>query len=253
MLELVKAGFSSARKVIISNMPGILAGFAIVGVPVTGYASFQAGMKCKDIMIEHGITKDNWKDEVKILAPIFVKPVVAGTVTMACMLGSTTLSQRGQAALASMYALSEQSLKEVEDKIEAESGAKKVEKIHDSINEDRVKNNPPKADQIIITGNGEALCYESLTGRYFKSDIETVRRIINTCNEKINAGEYISVNDYCDLLGLPDTDLGWDLGWGMASTGLMDIRYTSCIDGSGQPVLVLEHKTKPEVKYDYDI
>lgn len=253
MLELIKTGISSAHKVIVMHMPGILTGAAVAGVGITGAVAFKAGMEYKEVMNENGITKENWKEEAKVLIPIIAKPVIAGTVTMVCMVGSTTLSQRRQAALASMYALSESSLKEFEDKVKEEYGVKKTEKLHDDINEEKVKSNPPEQNQIIMTGAGEALCYDSLTGRYFKSDIETIRRIVNTINNRINGGEYVSVNDYCDLLGLPDSELGWDLGWGMASTGLMDIRYTSCISESGQPVLVLDHKAKPEVKYDYDI
>jgi hypothetical protein len=253
MLSVIKTGISSAQKVIMMNMPGILTGLAVAGVGATGYTAFKAGMECKEVIDEKGLTKENWKEGAKELAPIFVKPVVVGMLTATCMVGSTTLSQRRQAALASMLALSEKDLKDIDSKIRSEYGDKKAEKLHDDINEDRVKANPPESSQIIVTGNGESLCYDSLTGRYFKSDIETIRRVINTANQRINAGEYISVNDYCDLIGLPDSDLGWDLGWGMASTGLIDVRFTSCISTEGQPVLVIEHKVKPEVKYDYDM
>ena len=253
VLNVVKTGLSSARKVIVMNMPSILAGMSVAGVGVTGYEAFKAGMKCKEVIIEKNLTAEKWKEGAKELAPIFVKPVITGVLTMSFMIGSTTMSQRRQAAFASMCALSEGELKKLEDKVVEEYGEKKSEKLHDSINEDRVKNNPPEDNQIIITGNGDVLCFDPLTGRYFKSDIETIRKIVNTCNEKINAGEFISVNDWCDMLGLSDTDIGWDLGWGMSTTGLMDIRYTSCISEDGQPVLVLEHKVKPEVKYDYDI
>lgn len=251
--EVIKTGISSARKVVVMNMPGILQGMGMVGVGVTGYECFKAGMKCKEVIDDKGLNMGNWKEGAKELAPIFIKPAIAGGLTLTFLIGSTTLNQRRQAALASMYALSESSLKEFEDKVTAEIGEKKVEKIHDSINEDRVKANPPEQNQIIMTGNGESLCYESLTGRYFKSDLEKIRQIVNTINNKINSGEFVSVNDYCDLIGLPDSELGWDLGWGMASTGLLDVRYTSCISEDGKPVLVIEHKIKPEVKYDYDM
>ena len=117
MLNVIKTGISSAHKIIVMNMPGILTGFAVVGVGVTGYEAFKAGMECKEVMIEKEITKENLKDNIKELAPIFAKPVIAGTITMAFMIGSTSLSQRRQAALASMYALSENELKKFEDKV----------------------------------------------------------------------------------------------------------------------------------------
>ena len=251
MVELIKAGLNSAHKVIIMNMPGILTGVAITGVGATGVFAFKAGMECKEVMLENGITKDNWKEEAKTLAPIIIKPVVVGGITMACMIGSTTLTQRRQAALASMYALSENSLKEFEDKVRAEYGDKKTEKLYEEIAKDKSRKNPPQEGQVIITGHGDYLCYDPISGRYFRSEIEKVKSVINEVNADINSGAFVSVNDYCDKLdgqSMPDSQLGWEIGWSLQNTGLIEPRYVYDGDTHGEPVLIIEHKVNPEVK-----
>lgn len=253
MKEMIVKGLHKVGYEFAKNSPGILTGMAVGGVPTVAVLSFKAGMNVKDQLIEQDISDENLKGAAKVALPYLIVPSGVTLATMGCIIAAATVTARRQAAVASLYALSEQTLKDVEEKYISQNSEKKLDKLHDEINADKVMNNPPREDQIIITGAGESLCYDSLSGRYFKTDIERIRRIQNTINEKINAGEYISVNDYSDMLGLPDTELGWDLGWSMNGTGQMDIRFTSCITPDGTPALVIEHKVKPEVKYDYDM
>lgn len=253
MKEIIVKGVQKVGYEIAKNSPGILTGVAVAGIPTLIIVSFNAGMKTKEVIIKNEVNADDIREEVKAALPYLILPVGIGLGIGACAIGATTISTRRQAAAASLYALSEKALKEVEDKYVEQNSERKLEKLHDDINADKVRKNPPKEDQIIVTGLGDALCYDSLSGRYFKSDIERIRRIQNTINEKINAGEFISVNDYSDMIGLPDTELGWELGWSMQATGQMDIRFTSCLTENGTPALVIEHKVKPEVRYAYDI
>ena len=253
MKEVIVKGMHKVGYEIAKNSPGILTGMAVGGVPTVAVFSFKAGMKVKEKLIEKEVSDENTKEAAKLSLPYLIVPAGVTIATMGCIIAAATVTARRQAAVASLYALSEQTLKDVEEKYIAQNSEKKLDKLHDEINADRVAKNPPNEEQIIITGSGDNLCYDALSGRYFKTDIERVRRIQNTINEKINAGEFISVNDYSDLLGLPDTELGWDLGWSMNGTGQMDIRFTSCLTENGTPALVLEHKVRPEVKYDYDM
>ena len=253
MLNIIQTGLNSVKKVVVMNLPGILTGMAVGGVVITGVVSFEAGMKCKEVMDENCITEENWKEEIKTLVPLVIKPVVIGGITIGCMIGSTTWSQRQQAAFASVCALNKESFKELDEKIREEYGDKKADKLHTSISEDRIKNNPPEEGKVILSGKGEYLCYEPLTARYFRADIEYVRSMINQLNEEINGGAFISVNDYCDrLFGAADACLGWDLGWSIESTGIITPRYDYTGAPSGEPVMVIEHKVKPEVKRYYD-
>lgn len=253
MKEVILKGIHKVGNEIAKNSPGILTGMAIGGVPTVAVFSFRAGMKVKEKMLLEDISSDNWKEMAKVSGKYLIVPAGLTVATMACMILAANKSSRSQAAFASLYSMADQNLKDLEAKYIEQNSEKKLEKLHDEINADKVKNNPPKEDQIIITGNGECLCFDSWSGRYFKSDIERIRRIVNTLNEKITAGAFISVNEFTDLLGLPDTEMGWELGWSLGSTGQIDIRYTSCLTEDGTPALVLEYKTKPEVKYDYDM
>ena len=253
MKEIILKGMHKVGYEVAKNSPGILTGMAIGGVPTVAIFSFRAGMKTQSKFIEEDVSPDNYKEKLRLAGPYLIAPAGLSLATMGCIIGAATVSARRQAAIASLYAMSEQTIKDLEGKYIEQNSEKKLEKLHDEINADKVKNNPPKEDQIIFTGVGDCLCYDSMTGRYFKSDIERIRRIQNTVNEKINNGEFISVNDFSDYLGLPDTEIGWEIGWSMGNTGQMDIRFTSCLTEDGTPAIVIEHKTKPEVKYDYDM
>ena len=68
----------------------------------------------------------------------------------------------------------------------------------------------------MFTGKGETLFRESITQRYFKSDIEKVRRIENDLNREMRSSNTISVNDMLYALGVPSNhkvlaDIGWDI------------------------------------------
>lgn len=253
MLNIIQTGLSSAKKVFVLNLPGILHGMAVGGVVITGIEAFKAGMNCKEVMIENGITEENWTEEWKKLAPIVAKPVGTGLITIFCIAGAATKSQRIQAAMASACAMDKDALNELDKKAREEYGDKKVDKLYSSISEEKVKNNPPDEKTVIVTGNGEYLIYEPLTARYFRSEINHVKAVINVLNEEINGGAFISVNDYCDrICGMPDSQINWDIGWSLETTGIISIKEDYTGAANGEPCLILEHRVRPEVKRYYD-
>ncbi|MBQ5562679.1 MAG: hypothetical protein IIT39_04770 [Clostridia bacterium] len=73
---------------------------------------------------------------------------------------------------------------------------------------------------IVTTGYGDTLCYETLSGRYFYSDIEKIRAAVNRANKIILEESYISLNEFYDELDLGHTGIGDSIGWGVAHTGL---------------------------------
>ena len=75
-------------------------------------------------------------------------------------------------------------------------GKKKEQAIRDDIAKDRVTANPVR--EVVVTDRGSTLCYDSLSGRYFKSDIETLRKTVNDLNRRMRDEMFISLNDfYC--------------------------------------------------------
>ena len=55
-------------------------------------------------------------------------------------------------------------------------GEKKNEAVKDAIAKDKVEKNPVVTREVIITEKGNTLCYDAVSGRYFKGDIEKIKK-----------------------------------------------------------------------------
>jgi len=97
---------------------------------------------------------------------------------------------------------------------------------------------------VVVTGPGLTLCHESLTGRYFTSDMETLRKAMNDINAKLNTHDYATLDDFYYLVGLAQTSISGDLGW--ESDKQMDLIFTATLTPDGRPCLVIDYNyTKP--------
>ena len=109
--------------------------------------------------------------------------------------------------------------------------------------------NPVSKTNVIVTGGGTTRCYDHLSGRYFNSDIEKIRKAVNNLNhELLNGMGYASLNDFYDELGLAHSGIGSDMGWNVID-GLIEIDFSSHIDDEGVPCIVLDYVRSP--KYNY--
>ena len=85
-------------------------------------------------------------------------------------------------------------------------------------NEKRKQRNPvTDYTDIIFTGNGQSLCYDTLGGRYFRSDMQAIKTAINIFNDEFieerdgNAFDdppEKELNDLYMLLGIKKTGAG---------------------------------------------
>ncbi|MDE8707678.1 DUF6353 family protein, partial [[Ruminococcus] torques] len=83
---------------------------------------------------------------------------------------------RRNAALATAYTLSESALNDYQEKVIEMFGEKKNEAVKDAIAKDKVEKNPVVTREVIITEKGNTLCYDAVSGRYFKGDIEKFKK-----------------------------------------------------------------------------
>ena len=103
---------------------------------------------------------------------------------------------------------------------------------------------------IVTTGYGDTLCYETLSGRYFYSDIEKIRAAVNRANKIILEESYISLNEFYDELDLGHTGIGDSIGWGVAHTGLINLNFSSQLTNNGTPCLVIGYDNIPVYNFD---
>lgn len=185
----------------------------------------------------------------------YIPAGVTGTVSIACLIGASTMNGHRNAALATAASLAETSLREYRAKVIETLGEKKESAILDAIDRDRVERNPPStstSEPTLIDGSvGQTLCYDSMFGRYFYSDVEMLRRAENKLNRQMAtmSEPYISLNEFYMEIGLPSVDIGEELGWNV-NDGMIELRFSSQLVNGRTPCLVVSHLIPP--KYDYN-
>jgi len=162
-----------------------------------------------------------------------------------------TLSIRNYTELLGAYKLSQDSLTEYCAKTLEVAGPKKEAEIRDAVAKEQLEKHPVNPEKIFITNGGDTLCFDPFTGRYFRSSADEIRRCINILNRDILSEGSCSLNDFYDLLGLDNVKIGDCIGWDYdISDSIVDPRFSSQLDPSGEPCLVLGFSKLPDYGFD---
>mgnify|MGYP001100643429 CR=1 FL=1 len=244
---LSKTGFQLKK-----HSPEILTGIGIAGMITTTVMAVRATPKALILIEERkeeiGAEKLEAMDMVKTTWACYIPAAITGTLSVACLIGASSVNARRNAALATAYTLSESALKDYQGKVIEMFGEKKNEAVKDAVAKDKVEKNPVVTREVIITEKGNTLCYDAISGRYFKSDIEKIKKAECELNRQMLDDMYISLNDFYYEIGLDSVKLGDELGWNVDS-GYIDLSFSSQLASDGTPCLVIDYSVAP--RYDY--
>lgn len=263
----LKAIFTDLGKAARKHSPEILTGIGIAGMLSTTVLAVRATPKALMLIEEKkrekkfAVIKDGGDPEltrfevVKVAWKPYIPAAVTGVASIVCLVGASSVNARRNAALAAAYALSETTLADYKEKVVETIGEKKAQEVKDAIAKDKIENDPVSRKEIVITDKGETLCYDALSGRYFKSDIEYIRRAVNNLNERLLFDTHISLNEYYDEIGLEEIfpmgeNLGWTVDPDSANKGLIELDFSSQL-AEGTPCLVVGFSNAP--RYDYEM
>lgn len=239
----------SMKTATVKHSPEILTGIGIAGIITTTVMAVKATPKALSLIKENDVDLAEPVEAVKVAWRCYIPTAITGCVSIACLIGASSVNVRRNAALATAYTLSETTLRDYQKKVIETIGEKKEQTIHDAIAKEKVEQSPVQSREVIITGRGEALCYDSVSGRYFKSDMETIKKAENELDARLRNEMYISLNEFYYEIGLePLRVIGDDLGWNIDS-GYLDLNFSSQIASDGTPCLVLDYGVAP--RYDY--
>ena len=186
---------------------------------------------------------------VKTTWKCYIPAAVTCGVSIACLIGASSVNLKRNAALATAYKLSETALAEYRDAVVETIGEKKERTVRDKVAEERVKKNPVTKSDVIVTGNGTTLCFDAISGRYFQSSMQKIESAKNKINERMLCENYVSLNDLYDELGMEPTKIGEDLGWNIFTDRLIDISFSSQLADDGTPCLVMDYSVAPRHEY----
>ena len=248
----LKAIVTSVGAALKKYSPEILTGLGIAGMVASTILAVKATPKALTLINEKkeemGVTKLNAQDTVKTAWKCYIPSVALTAVSVLCIVGASAGNVRRNTALATAYSISENALREYQSKVVEAIGEKKETEIRDAVAKDKIDKVPVSNSEVYVTDKGNVLCYDTLSGRYFRSGIETIRRAVNDINRTMLDEMYVSLNEFYDELNLSHTKIGDDLGWNV-SDGLVDIHYSSHIADDGTPCLVLNYRIAP--RYDF--
>ncbi len=243
---------------IVEHSPEILTGLGIGLALTTTVLAVKATPKAlKDIEAkkeELGLQPDESLtpgETIKAAWKNYIPAAVTGTVSTACLIGAQTVNGRRNAALATAYQLSTTALSEYKEKVAETIGEKKEKTIHDELLRDKIEQNPVSKSEVIFTGKGDSLCFDALSGRYFKSDRNRIDRAVNDLNHRMNTGMemYISLNEFYNAIGVTQIPMGETLGW-RVDKGLIDIHYGAILTEDAEPCIAIEFLVPPEYGFN---
>lgn len=249
--------FKSTRHFIGKHSPEILTGIGVTGmvtstvlaVKATPRALILIEEKKKELGYSHSDEHLTIIDTVKVAWKPYIPAIGICIASMSCIIGASAVNAKRNAALATAYAISERTLIKYRDKVIETIGDKKEKEIKEKIAQDEVDNDKPTNSQIIVTSKGNTLCKDAISGRYFRSDIDKLKKIVNELNKQMIHQNYISLNEFYYEVGLDPVKNGSLLGWNL-DTGLIELDFSTCLAENDEPCVVIDYLIGP--RYDFD-
>ena len=255
-MDTVTNALNRLQFTMVKHGPEILTGIGIAGMITSTVLAVRATPKAIRLLEEEADSRGDVltcqltvPEKIKTCWKCYIPAAVTGITSIACLVGASSVNSKRNAALAAAYNISTAALTEYKDKVIETVGEKKERAIRDEIAKDKIEKAPVHTKEIIMTGKGKTLCYDGIFGRYFESDIDTIRRALNTINREIIHGDmYVSLNDFYDEIGLGPIPIGNDLGWNI-DDGEIDIDFSAQLTEDDRPCIVLEYSVAPRYNF----
>ena len=258
---MIKDLFNKALNFTKEHNPEILVGLGVVGMMSSTVLAVKATPKALDIMedkkADMGVTYLTRKEIAQATWKLYAPSVGVGLASAACIILGTSKSIKRNTALATVYALSESTLREYQSKAKEMLGEEKAAELDREVARSRVRKREVTtivesegSEYIHHTGNGDTLVYDSLSGRYFRSSMNSIESAVNSINKSLLNDYIMTLNEFYNELGVPTIGAGSLIGW-KSDKELLEVSFESDVDQNGNPYLVLSYKNRPIPVYDY--
>lgn len=240
---------NSVGKFTADNSPVLLTAVGVAGAITTAALTGKASYKAAQIIREAQDWEDmqekshpfETKEKINLVWTEFIPAAGVGVLTIVSIVGANRIGSRRAAAVAAAYSLSEKAFTEYKDKVYEKFGQKKEQNIRDEVAQDRVTRTP--GSEVVIIGDGEVLCFDSFSGRYFNSSMETLKKAQNDLNYRMLGDNYASLGDFYNLIGLPTTPYSEEVGW--TSEKLLEVSFSTVLSEDQKPCISIEFAVEP--------
>lgn len=242
---------------IVKYSPEILTGIGIAGMVTSTVLAVQATPKAMRLIEEEkeltGQDKLPVKDTIKVAWKCYIPAAVTCVASAACLIGASRVSSKRNALLATAYKLSESAFTEYREKVVETIGEKKEKEVREKVHQERIDKRPANSSEIVITEVGNTLCHDYYSGRYFKSDLDKIKKAINEINRRMLCEGYVGLNDFYDEIGLEPTSQSSRYGWNIEHVNkhsLIELDTDAILTKEGVPCIVIDFKIPPKLDYD---
>jgi hypothetical protein len=247
----VRSFVSIAQRYVIDNSPTLLTAFGVTGTLATAYLTGKATFKAADILrheaearvlMEKQPPPPTKKEQVAMVWKCYIPPALSVVTTVGCIVAANTISMSRAAAMAAAYTIADKNFSEYKDKVKEVIGEKKEGEVRAAVAQDAVNNTPMV--NVERGHGGDTLCLDRWTGRFFTSDMQTIRAAENDLNKGLYRGSerVVTLGDFYQSLGLSAPKCSEDVGWNTDSS--VDLTFDTVLR-EGKPVLVMDFANTP--------
>lgn len=199
---------------------GILTGFAIGGVVVTGCLAWREGMKAQKKL---DAAEEKWAEEnddpmptlekAKTIAPLVIKPILAGVVTIAAISKAHKADAEKVATFAGLYAISEATIEKYKKNLVDRIGEEAEKNLENEMLEDRAKKShqdiPKEENPSLIFMSDDLILFKDMEyGGELRKRPSEIQGIENEFNYLMFSQDFASVNDLRTFEGLRPLNSG---------------------------------------------
>lgn len=183
-------------------------------------------------------------DVVKTCWRVYIPTVISATLGIGCIIFSDILKNKRMSALVAAYDLTERYFHNYTTKVIDTIGEDKEKEIRQKICKDEIAKHPISEQTIAKFSSGGTLCFDTLTGRYFWSDPDAIRRVENKINLEMREEMTYSINELYSEFGLDEVAIGHSLGWDIDG-GYVSIIFDTQLTEDDRPCLALSYSRLP--------
>lgn len=233
----------------VKKSPLILLVAAIGGTVLTAAMAVKSTPKALEALDQlYSEKEEPTKLEViKTAAPHYVPALLSLAATIACYIWGYNIQTGRYELLLAGYGILEEELARRNDKIVEYVGPRKARRFEEEIANEKRRDRAPMDDntEVIFTGNGSSLCYDMLSGRYFRMDKPNIQAAMNIFNmefiEERDGNAFDDppekeLNDLYPMLGLKKIGAG-----NLVTNKILDVNGVFGVDvaENGEPCLTI--------------
>ena len=221
---------------------------AVLGVGLTMVSAIRGTTKaCKliteDMTLQEKIKK-TWK--------CYIPSAAIATSTILCIIYSDKVTMNEKIALLNTLTTVQDNYRNLKTAVNETC----TPETREDIIKKTIKKKVPK--ELYLERTGEKIFYEDYMGKHFYSTIDNVLKAEYLFNKQLSIVGYASLNDFYKLVGLPETDQGVYLGWGVndchssvdAINPWVDFVHEKMEDDDGIEYYHIDYSNEPISNYD---